>query len=61
MLILTRGNTKNLILVANSVDKIITHTTRFTNLSDNLGSILVGVAQLTYNMRRNLLPWIVDT
>ena len=46
--------------MANSVDRIITHTTCIMSLTDNLGSNLTRVAQLIYNMKMNLLSDIFD-
>ena len=43
----------NLILVANSVDNTMTHTTLITNRTDFPGSNLVRAAKLIYNMRMN--------
>ena len=48
----------NLILVANSVDNTMTHTTLITNLTDFPGSNMVRAAKLIYNMR--MKPSLTD-
>ena len=55
---ITNQEYTNLIFVANSVDKRFLQTNYMPNFAENLGSNLVGVAQLIYNIEINLLSQI---